>query len=83
MRSHNEELKRARDEKRWFFSHVICLQLKYEIISQTYEVSREAINHEWGKGVWEAANVKTDEGTLLKATNNTPRINHRFCDDPS
>lgn len=80
MLSHNEELKRARDEKRWFFSHVICLQLKYEIISQTYEVCREAINHKWGR---EAANVKTDEGTLVKAANNTPRINHRFCDDPS
>lgn len=81
MRSHNEELKCAPDEKRWFFSHVICLQLKYKIIYQTYEVYWVAINHEW-EGVRKAANVKT-EGTLVKATNNTPRINHRFCDDPS
>lgn len=26
---------------------------------------------------------KPTEGTLTKATNNTTRINHRFCDDPS
>lgn len=42
---------------------------------------RAAINHVLkGRG---AATAELAEGTLMKATNNTPRINHRFCDDPS